>query len=415
MGARLPCKASFPRRAFRRPLTASEAERVAAVFDAGAAAGGLALGVQTAVEALLQSPQFLYREELGLPGVVTDAGRVPLTPFELASQLSFMVTGSMPDAELFAAAEQGRLGSAEDVTREATRLLGQPRARESLRELFHQWLTIDHLDGLTKDAKVYPWFTPELAGAMKRDFDLLLDEELWGSDGSLRALLLSDRALVDAGLAQVYGVPPPDGAAAQPTLLDAAVRPGFLTRPAFLSVHGAADGGGPVARGVFVLQSLFCRDIPPPPPDVIPPPSGATEGQIDLRSRPGVAQHSSDARCAPCHVLIDGVGFGFERFDGIGAYRTHYADGTAVDSRGQLLGTDIDGPFDGVAQLAERMAGSKQVLDCFATQLYRFAMGDVEPRGSVSARRFGLAIGSRVTDALLRLVASPTFLERVPE
>jgi hypothetical protein len=402
--------ASFPARAFRRPLSAGEQERVAAVFDAGAAAGGFAGGLQLALELLLQSPQFLYREELGGLDGGASGGPVTLTPYELASQLSFLMTGSMPDAALFAAAAGGRLATAVDLRREAVRLLATPAARETLRQLFGQWLAVDRTDGLSKDEAAYPQFTPALAAAMKRDFDALLDDGLWQGEGSLRALLIARHALVDAPLAAIYGLPAPAGGA-QTVTLDPTVRMGFLTRPAFLAVHAAADGGGPISRGLFVLSSLFCRDIPDPPPDAVqPPPEGAEK--IDLTSRPGVAQHSSDPRCQGCHAAIDGIGFGFEQFDGIGAHRTRYPDGKPVDSRGALVGTDVDGPFDGVSQLAVRMTGSQEVRDCFARHLYRFAMGEVEPHGLVDAARYGLGADGRITDALVTMVGTGSFFHR---
>jgi hypothetical protein len=401
--------AGFPRRAFRRPLTEPEAERVAAVFDAGAASEGFAGGVQLAVELLLQSPQFLYREELG-PIADPAAPTVRLGPFEIASQLSFLLTGTMPDPALFRAAENGELETADQVRAQALRLLSTERARETMRALIFQWLAVDHLDALSKNPTVYPSFTPALAAAMQRDLEAVVDWKLWGSEGSLAGLFTATAAFVDRPLARLYGLESatPPG----PVNLDPATRAGLLTRAAFLAAHAAPDGGGPVARGVFVISNLLCREIPQPPPDAVNAQPVGPEGPLDLTSRPGVAVHSSDPRCRTCHAAIDGIGFGFEEFDGIGAHRTHYRDGKPVDSSGELLGTDVDGPFTGVAELSARLAASEVVRECFARQLYRFGMGAIEPASFGGARGYELGMGTRITDALVNLVGRETFFVR---
>src|SRR5213078_1267191 len=134
------------------------------VYDAGAGQGGVEPGVQLVIEALLQSPQFLYREELGAPDAVpASAGRVALTPYEVASELSFLITGTMPDDELFTAAMAGRLAGPDDYRREARRLLATPAATESTRRFLHQWLGTDRLGDVIKDQGVYPAFQADPA------------------------------------------------------------------------------------------------------------------------------------------------------------------------------------------------------------------------------------------------------------
>lgn len=432
--------ATFAARAFRRPLTGAEAQRLRDVFTADAASGGFARGVQTMLEVVLQSPEFLYREELGPAGAATSSAGAPvrLTDFEVASELSFLLTGSMPDDTLWAAVQAGSFATDDDHLRQAARLLAGPGARQALRSFLHQWMTTDRLATIAKDTSVYPGFSPSLAISMASELDRFFDDVLWNGPGSLRALFTSDRSFVDPALAAVYGValnpmPLPPGAPAdahplpdpelapvvsvpQPVSLDASIRPGILTRAGFLAVHADADSSGPIARGVFLLSSILCSP-PPAPPAKVPSLAAATDPSVQgLTTRQRFAQHVTDPFCASCHARIDGVGFGFEEFDGIGGYRS-VEDGQPIDSSGVVTGTgEIDGPFSGAAELATRIAGSRVLADCYARQAYRYAMGRVEDRAAdIDWLAAASAPDARMTDVLLALVKSRLFVERAVE
>lgn len=417
--------AYLPPRAFRRPLTDSELGRLRTVYSVGAGAGGLADGVQLVVEVLLQSPQLLYREELGAPDAVADAsGRVTLTPYEVASQLSFLITGSMPDDQLFMAATGGQLAGPDDYRREALRLLATPAGADSTRRFLHQWLGTDRLGDVVKDRAIYPAFQadpsnglPTAAASMTTELDRDFAALLTDGPGSLRDLFSSHQSYVDARLAAVYGVDPPEATGFGAVTLDPDVRRGILTRLGYLTVHADQDSSGPIARGVFLMSNLLCLDVPGRPATVPSAPSVHDADSAGQTTRQRFTQHLSDDGCRGCHKLIDGFGFGFESFDGIGAYRTT-ENGSPVDATGSILGSvDADGSFQGVADLEDHLLRSSQFIDCFVRQTYRFAMGQVESTGSddvaaLSALAQGFSVDSRLTDPLLSLVAAPAFTSR---
>jgi hypothetical protein len=405
---------TFSLRAFRRPATPAEIERLKAVYQTAYDIGGFALGIQTALEAILQSPAFLYREELGSgPAAVGDL--VSLTDYEVASELSFFLTGTMPDDALLAAAGEGRLRTAEDLRREGERLLQTPSAKANLRQFFHQWLATNRLSTLTKDPAVYPDFNPALAASMTGELDRFFDDVLWNKSGTLRELFTSNESFADDAVGDLYGVAGAPGFA--PVLLDPDQRKGILTRAGYLAVHSATSHSSPVERGVFFRQALLCTQLPPPPPDVLqrammeqPDPTKTTRERFSI--------HSSDPFCATCHRLIDLVGFGFEEFDGLGKFRATEA-GKPVDDSGELIGTqDIDGVFQGASELSERLVGSQQFQACSVTQMFRFAMGQAETsddRAILSQISNQFSADRPVSELIMSFVNSPLFLQRIPE
>jgi hypothetical protein len=413
----------FAPRAYRRPLTASEQLRLAGVFELASQMGGFTVGIRTALEAVLQSPQFLYREELGSPEVGATSGALALTSYEVASELSFMLTGSIPDAELWAAVSQGAFQTVADYRREATRLLATPGARGALRTFLHEWMATDRLATLSKLPPVFPTFDFAMAASMSGELDRFYDDVLWARGGSLRDLLTSSGSFVDPTLAGLYGLPTADGGAVDggdggfvSVSLDPQLRPGILTRPGYLAVHSDNDSSGPIARGVFLMQAILCSPPPPPPANVPPAPALGDPRIAGATTRQRYALHAATPSCASCHTVIDGFGFGFEQFDGLGVYRT-MENGQVVDSSGDVVGTgDIDGPFDGVADLAGKLVRSQRPLGCFTKQAYRYAMGQIEaPGDDLDVLGTGFSVDSRMSDVLMTLVANPIFATRTFE
>jgi hypothetical protein len=407
---------SFAPRAFRRPLTDGEQARLRSIYDLGVAAGGFPLGIEMALETVLQSPQFLYREELGAPA---DPGQVRLTPYELASELSFLVTGSLPDDVLWSTVQAGGFTTVDDFRREATRLLATPSARDNLRAFFHEWLATNRLlpTMTVKDTKVYPTWNRALLTSMSGELDRLFASVLSGDTASLRALFSTPEGFVDPALAPLYGVDAPDSGFEE-VALDPAIRPGILARAGFLAVHADSDSSGPVARGVFLMSAILCYPPLPRPATVPPPPSVDDANKAGQTTRQRFSQHASDGACRGCHQIIDGIGFGFEAFDGMGVYRSA-ENGHPIDASGVLLGSgdpSVDGPFDGVSGLVDHLLAGNRLSDCFARQLFRFAMGAVETPADeplVAALGSGFSVDSRMTDVLLALVSSPGFTDRI--
>jgi hypothetical protein len=378
------------------------------------------------LETVLESPSFLYREELGQPDPSLPANVVRLTDDEVASELSFLIAGSIPDAQLSAAAASGLLKTADQIKSQAVRLLATPAAKPEMRTFLHMWMNTQNVAGVNKDPMVYPELSsaPGLGNSMHAELDQFFDSVLWTGTGSLRELLTSTQSFIDSNLATlIYKMPAPAAAGMQPVQLDPATRKGVLTRSGVLARNADADNSGPVARGVFVMRSLLCSPPPPPPAGVntvLPPFTPATVGQLTTRKR--LDNHMTNPQCVSCHRLIDGIGFGFEQFDAMGVYRTT-DNGAPVDPSGDLLVGDVQGAFVGVNALEDKLLQSNQVLGCVVKQFYRYALGvseadattgviPVATQALLASLQKGFTQDSHLTDALMAIATAPAFFLR---
>lgn len=391
-------------RAYRRPLGAEDEASLGAVYDARVAAGPVGpRPFETTLLAALVSPSFLYREELGSSA----AGPRTLLPNEVAVGLAFMTTGAAPDDALVGAASDGSILDGEVRRREATRLLATPRGRLTIRAFLEQWLHTRNVTRLAKDPRAYPEFRPELAAEMRRDVIATLDDTI-ANEGSLRLLLTTRAAFPGKRLAEVYGV----GLAAPfaKVELDES-RAGILTRAGLLSVHSASDGSGPIARGLAVRSSLLCASLPPPPPGI----PRAVPSQKARTTRERFAEHTRDPRCQNCHARIDGVGFGFERFDGIGRART-MENGVPIDDSGTLYDADVaNGPFHGVAELERNVLASDALRACFVTHATRFVFGNGESEADSALLReltAAFAVDAPIAKLFADIAAHEAFVRR---
>ncbi len=393
------------RRAYRRPVTPAEATRLSKLYDDTARDAGSVIAEQATIAAIFQSPSFIYREELG---AMTPSGVVRLTPWEVASELSFFIAGTTPDDVLLAAAATGELDQAPARRREATRLLQTPAARKLWRTFLRQWLALEDLPRVTK---VPPYtLAPGLLNAMNEEIDQLFDHVLWRSTGSLDELFATDVGYPGVALASMYGVPDVVDST-QPAPLDAATRGGVLTRAGWLSVHSAPHDSAPIARGVFVLSALLCRPPTAPPPGTTRV-AAASEATKTTRQR--FALHTQEPRCQSCHQSIDGVGFGFEQFDPIGQYRL-VEGGENVDSSGsvELGGKNV--AFTGVTELSNALRASDAFRACFVKQMFRFAMGAPETPSTLPAlveTAGAWTIDQRIDALAIAMVESDAFVVR---
>jgi hypothetical protein len=403
---------SFGRRAFRRPLDDGEAQALydgvytalrrpdVADYDFRAAIGAL-------VTAMLQSPAFLYRWELGPRAPMREGTRVRLGPYEVASRLSYLFWSSMPDDQLFAAAEAGGLVQAEDIARQARRLLAHERAAAMVEDFHVQWLGIADLATLTKDGST---FTVPLARSMLAETKAFAHAVLLspGATGQLATLLGSPTSFVDARLAALYGVDVPPGGTLGPVALDPSQRGGLLTHASFLAAHATSAAGSPSQRGAWVRQRLLCQEIvhhAPPAPAL---PAGPT-------TREAYAALGRNDCAKDCHPAIDSVGFAFERYDAVGAYRGDQG----IDSRGQIHLDGQDRSFTDAMALAQLLAQAQDVRDCVARQWLRYTLRRKEvPADDASLatvqKRFAEA-SYDVRELLVALTTTPAFLFRQPE
>ena len=371
---------TFGKKVYRRPLEALEKTELLSAFDAGKAAGGASKGFQTVLEAVLQSPFFLYHDDTFVSAGGAQhpsATPLPLTPYGLAARLAFFLVGTTPDDELMTAAEQGKLGSVAELSAQVKRLLQAEPASEMIGQFHRQWLGVADLPGVDRDTKPYPLFTPELATAAYEETKAFTNYVLRQGDGKLSTLLTSSLAFPSGGLFHVYGVQQPAGyQAGTPVQLPAGERAGLLTQAAFLMKHAHSDQTSPVHRGILVRENLLCGHIAPPPPSLVvtlPPVTAATS------TRQRFLQHDQDPVCGACHKDIDPLGLGFENYDAIGQYRTQDGMGP-VDASGAFTNVrpDLEGPFVGAVAMASALAKSSEVSDCVSRQWFRFALGRVE-------------------------------------
>jgi hypothetical protein len=394
-----PFVRAFARRAYRRPAQDDELNALLALYEKESRTDGAA-GVSAVVTAILQAPQFLYRPETPSGAEV---GAEPLDGFGLASRLSYLIVASAPDDALLSAAESGALESEAGLDEAAERLLAEPQAVTAFSHFVEQWWDFESLAGLEKDRGLFKQWSAELPAAFAQETRLFL-ADAWSRGPTLRALLSSPTTFVDQNLASFYGYPLPTASGFQRVALDPSRASGLLTQGAFLATHAKANQTSPVHRGKFVRAQLFCTPPPPPPPDiVVKPPS--VDPRLSTRQR--FLQHEAEPLCAGCHELMDPIGFAFEHFDATGRYRDVDA-GKPVDATGTLMGTDVDGPLDGVVSLSTRLVASEAVRKCVATQWFRYAFGRNEQTASDSCTIDALAQTLQREDGDLRRMIKAT-------
>lgn len=362
-------------RALRRPATDVELGRYQSVYEAFSG-DSHERALRVAVQALLQSPYFVYHVERGVRGGAEPSGGdlLRLTDHEVAARLSFFLWNTMPDEQLRTMADAGQLQDTDNVLSEARRLLNDPRSGATLDDFHGQWLKLQELDNLTKSADAFPDFDAQVLGPLLKaetlDFAKHVIRE---GDGTLSALLTSNEVVASDAILEFYGVERPAGAGPDATAtLDPAERAGLLTRAGFLAAHAHHDQTSPVSRGVMIRENLLCQHLPSPPADV-----DATPPELDPNetTRERFAHLLSNPVCGGCHVLIDNIGLGFENYDAVGQFRST-ENGQAVDGAGLILnGGDLEGPFDGAIELSVKAAGSPLVHDCMASQWLSYALG----------------------------------------
>jgi hypothetical protein len=374
----------FGARAFGRALDADELQRLLDVYDAGAVED-YAAGVRLLTQAVLSSPHVLYRLELG--AAEAEGEVVALTPAEVANNLAFALTGSRPEVALIEeAASDPDFLDRESLRDDAEQLVQTELGRAHIERFLRNWLGVPDVRNVYKVSALFPGFTDAVKNALDDEFSAFIQDVLGGEgDGTLESLLGSTRAFMsEETLAAVYAADfdagnEPSGRGLFAVEFNPKLRRGVLSLGAWLSAHSPVHRSSPVDRGIAIRTRFFCESLPPPPPGALAmAPNG--DPQIDvITTRQKFEQHTTDPSCSSCHRYVDPIGFGLEMMDGIGRYRTTES-GQPVDSTGELKDTDVDGPFEGPADLAERLLESRQVRDCFVRQMFRFIEGRSETR-----------------------------------
>jgi hypothetical protein len=381
----------FGTRAFRRPLEQAEADRYRTLFDS---AGELTQsgdpfrdGVELVVEAMLRSPKFLYRIERGGG---SDAAGVLLRDHEVATRLSYMLLGTMPDSALFAAAAAGTLTTSAGIAEQAARLTSDARFVERVLDFHERWMQLDELNSIAKDPATFSSFSPALIASMRAETRRFIEEITLTRGGTVASLLTSPSGFVDQNLAQLYGLSGSFGADLSEVSHDpASGRLGLFTQASFLAGHSSSSTGtSPILRGVFLLRRLACVEIDDPPAGAqMQEPAQAPAEEIRT-TREYFTWKTSMPTCAGCHSLINPTGFAFEEFDGIGRHRTT-ENGAAVDTTGLLAVGDEEIEFSGAADLLQGLSELARVRACYAKNWLEFAYGRAQT--SADLRALGLA------------------------
>ncbi|HZI13632.1 MAG TPA: DUF1592 domain-containing protein, partial [Myxococcus sp.] len=353
-------------RAFRRPLTQASEDQLFAVYAAGRASKDFRTGIQLALEVMLQSPEFLYLLEDGTP-VDGRPTLLELDGWSMASRLSYLLWGTLPDKELFDAAEEGRLSTPDELAAQARRMLKDPRARGVVREFHAQWLGLGRISELAKDTSHFPAFNPDIRSHLRAEADAFVDHVVFEGEGTLKELFTAPYTFVDAPLAAYYGLTPPRGQGMVKVDLPTRRGAGLLSQGGLMAVLAKPTETSPILRGKFVRERLLCQMIPPPPDNAVIAPN--TDPNATAREK--LAEHRKDPSCGGCHIRMDPIGFGFEKFDGIGRFREMEPRGGPVDDSG-----DVDGnTFRGVSELGTLLAEDPKVHSCVVKQWFRFAHG----------------------------------------
>lgn len=404
-------------RAFRRPLTETERESLLALFRTGNVSQGFTHGVGLVTQALLQSPQFLYRLETDQTQPMDELnGGFAVTGYEMASRLSYFLWNSMPDQELFAAAASGELSTKAQIEAQARRMVESDRVTGTLSDFTRQWLGLERLHAAMRDI---PGVGERALGAhWQASLDLFVQDAFFAG-GDVATLLSSPIVYMNPTLAVLYGVELPQATADNefhPIEFEADRRSGLLTQPGLMAMLSHSDQSTPIQRGVFVLTELLCQPPPDPPPSVDPTPP---DPDPSATTRERFAEHTADTVCAGCHALIDPIGLAFENFDHLGRFRAD-ENGLAIDVSGDIVGTreqGLRGEFDGALELAQRLSGSQQLRDCLVTQWYRYGSGRVEQDVdlcSLAGARAGFAeSGGDLRELVVAIATSDAFIYRM--
>ncbi|MCE9579177.1 MAG: DUF1592 domain-containing protein [Deltaproteobacteria bacterium] len=398
---------AFGKRAFRAPLTDEQAATYDALF---AAQPDFTQGVHMVVRAMLVSPYFLFRQELGEPDPA-NPDRFRLTPYEVASNLSYLVTGSMPDDELMAAADAGKLATPADLDAQVTRLLADQRSKDALMHFVDGWLGLDRVLATVKDQSVYGQLDDNLRKSMYAETrDLFLDT--FAQKGGLADLLTADHTFVDQNLAGFYGIGGSDRVTLDPNQRDR----GILAHASLLTAFSTATSSSPVQRGKLIRTRFLCENLPPPPgglPTALVPPTGQPQ-----TTRQRFEAHEQNEPCASCHKLIDPIGFAFEGYDGIGRHRTQ-ENGMPVDTSGVLrsMSGGADVSLAGLTDLAGALAQDDQVEQCLVRYWSYYAFGSISwPQDGCTQDAIyqdAAAAGFSLESVLRAIVHSPHFTTRV--
>jgi hypothetical protein len=408
---------AFGLRAHRRPLSDDELAEYTSLHAMGAALDterpAFRAGARLVIEAMLQSPHFLYRIE---ESETAQAGVIALNDHEIAARLSYALWGSMPDAPLFDAAAAGTLRDGSAVAAQAARMLEHDNAAAMITHFHAQLFETEGYDNIAPSAGAFPDAPDDLGALAREENERFVRDVVLTRDGGYRELLTSTQTFVNADLARIYGLTGSYGEAFVPATLDPSERRGVFTQVGFLAANATSAEPDPIHRGVFLARRIVCLPLAAPPANI--PPLPPTEGRTN---RETIEAHTEaeGTVCKSCHQpIINPLGFPFEGYDALGAVRTE-DNGHPIDAQSNAPVGSSSVAVDGALELADALAASVDVHGCYAKHWVEALHGRATTeRDTASYEALGAASQRgelSVRELIVRLVTSPAFLSRSNE
>lgn len=408
----------YGRRLWRRPLTSEETTKLRKGFDELLIITDRETALSYVFERMMLSPSFLMRSEMGKP-LSGQPGINKLEAHELAALLSYTIWQSAPDEALLQAAEKGELATKEQLRKQIDRMVTDPRAARSSRDLFNDWLKLFQVKTTEKDGKLFPSFTVAVQDALHQASLKLVEDVIWNRKGSLEELFSTNKVFANSVTAPFYGMTL-QGAAFQAITTKPDQRAGLLTTPAYLSGHGGNATTSLVHRGVFLIEQMTCYVFPPPPPNANEEADDAIKGKdlTKLTARDVINIQTSPSACNFCHKRINPVGAAFELFDPVGIFRTT-EKGLSIDASGSIKPSEIKGidvTYKTGPDLVRQLAKTERFQQCFTTKLYThtFGLAPKKEQSCMLANMYEHLKGNNFTLSQLYqgLVQTDTFLLR---
>lgn len=400
----------FATKAYRRPVTTEELDRLVKVFQYGAKATGVyESGMQLACQAVLCNPNFLFRVELD----GSNKGTRNLNPYEVASRLSYFMWSSMPDDTLFAYAKNGEILKPEVMAEQVKRMIQDPKADAFVSNFATQWLQLRKINNFEPDTKMFPQFNADLRQAMVEESTLYFANVL-RQDRPITEFLDSNYTFVNGDLAKLYGINGVQGDTFQKVSTAGTGRGGLLTQASVLAVTSNPTRTSPTKRGRWILEQILGTPPPPPPPGVPDLAEKHITATMSVRQR--LEEHRKNPTCAACHRQMDALGFGFENYDVIGRWRTK-DDNLPIDASADLPGGR---KFNGPTQLkAILMSNKEEFAKSFVEKVMTYAIGrgvDVQDKCFVdSIVKKSAANNYKMSDIIVGIVNSEPFRKRKAE
>jgi hypothetical protein len=397
-------------KAYRRPLVAGESDDFVKLFSDVRTNDTFAGAVAAMLEAMLQSPDFLYRVEFGKPDTANAALKRP-TGYEMATRLSYLFWGTMPDATLTQAAASGALDTSEGVRTQAERLVEDPRTRAVVGYFFDALLPLTGLTDEARDPAQFPTFSSTIGSLMLKETRTYLEHEVFDGPGTWTGILTEPYTYVNAPLAAFYGIEGVTGDDFQKVPVDTSQRLGLLLQGGLMTGTTVTNFTNPVRRGAFVINQLMCRGLEVPVGLAVTPPDPYSA----KTGRERYSIHSMNDACKGCHHQLDPMGFALENYDSVGLFRAT-ENGETIDASGEIPDMP-NGEVSGPIELVQKLAQNEEVQNCFASKWLDFGYGqtlsadnpdDVCQREALAAQF--RSVGFNVKRLLVELTQTDGFL-----